>query len=146
VVDVTRDLLERHDGSSRIDRDPGARPQALDEVQGAMEVHDCFRVHGYHRSASLDERLDVPVGLFDHEMHVERHLRDPLERSDHGRTDGQVRNEVAVHHVHVNQLGAAAFGRGYGGAKGGKISRQDRRGDEDRHLLTSSEMGSPGAI
>ena len=57
------------------------------------------------------ERLDVAIGLLDHQVHVERHLRDLADRPDDRRPHREVRDEVAVHDVDVNQVGAAAFGR-----------------------------------
>ena len=58
-------------------------------------------------------------------------------------------HEVAVHHVDVNEIGAALFGGGDRRAERGKIGGKDRRRDADRFAaqrLTSSEIGSPAAI
>ncbi len=48
-----------------------------------------------------------------------------LNRADHGRTDGDVRDEMAVHDVDVNEIRAAALDRGDVAAEIGEICRQD---------------------
>lgn len=44
-------------------------------------------------------------------MAVERQFGDAPERLDHGRTEGDVGNEVAIHHIDVDDSAAAALGR-----------------------------------
>ena len=53
---------------------------------------------------------------------------------------------MAVHDVDVNQVGAARFDRGDCVAEPREVGGQDRRRDQHAHRLTSSEIGSPGAI
>ena len=53
---------------------------------------------------------------------------------------------MAVHHVDVNEVGAAALRRRDRLAERGEVGRQDGRGDLHGHRLTSIEIGSPGAI
>ena len=65
---------------------------------------------------------------------------------DDRRADGDVGHEVAVHHVHVNQIGAAALDGGHGVAEVREVGRENRRREQDAHRLTSSEIGSPGVI
>ena len=99
-----------------------------------------------YRGAGPGERFDVAIGVADHQVHVERHLGDALERRDDRRADGDVRHEVPVHDVDVDQVGAAALDGGDRVAERREIRGQNRRRDEDAHRLTSSEIGSPGAI
>ena len=73
-------------------------------------------------------------------------MRDPFDGADDGRPDGDVRDEMAVHDVDMNLVGAAPFCRGDRVAQGGEVRRENGRGDPDRHRLTSSEIDSPGAI
>src|SRR2546426_515450 len=54
--------------------------------------------------------------------------------------------QMPVHPVHVDQTGAAALPGRYRGAERREIGGENRRGDEDAHRLTSSEIGSPGPI
>ena len=53
---------------------------------------------------------------------------------------------MAVHDVDVNQVGPAALNGRDLRAEDREIGRQDRRRDPHGHRLTSSEIGSPGAI
>ncbi len=79
-------------------------------------------------------------------MDVERHRGDARERADDRRTDRDVRDEMPVHDVDMNEVGAAAFDGRDRRAKGCEVGRQDRRRDLDVHRLTSMEIGSPDAI
>ena len=118
-------------------------------VTDPMKMRQHFHMHRQHVGAGLDERFGVLVGVRDHQMHVERHARHPLDRLHDRRADGDVRDEVAVHDVHMNQIGAAFFGGRDGRAKRGEVGRENRRRDADRcsrQRLTSSEIGSPAAI
>jgi len=57
---------------------------------------------------------------------IERQLRDLAQRLDHRRTDREIRDEMPVHNVHVDDTGAA-FARGaHLLAKTGKVSRKNR--------------------
>ena len=109
-------------------------PRSTSKVQAMRALLD-------EAGARLDERGNVAIRVLDHEMDIQGHARNPFDRAHHRRADGEVRHEVAVHHVHVDQVGASAFGRGDAGAQRGEVGRQDRRSDAHAHRLTSSEMG-----
>src|SRR5207244_13410352 len=49
--------------------------------------------------------------IFDHHVAVERQLRNRAKSFDHGRAEGDVRDEVAVHDIDVDDGAAAALGR-----------------------------------
>ncbi len=65
---------------------------------------------------------------------------------DHRRPDGQVRNEMAVHDVDVDPVGARGVDRPHFLAEPREIGREDRRGDADGLLhgetLTPAESRS----
>ena len=68
-----------------------------------------------------------------------------LQRLHHRRADGDVGDEVAVHHVHVNQIGAAALDGGDVAPERGEVGGQNRRRDlhgHSAHRLTSSDTAS----
>ena len=105
------------------------------------------------RTSACTVRLDAPasancveiaIGLADHQMHVERHAGDPLQRGDDRRADRDVRHEVPVHHVDVNQVGAASFDPRDLVGQPREIGREDRRRDAHGHRETSSVMASYG--
>ncbi len=54
-------------------------------------------------------------------MDIERNLRDALQRLDDRWSHREVGDEVAVHHVDVNQVGAPAFDGGNRSAQRRKI-------------------------
>ena len=105
-----------------------------------------LHVHRQHVGAGFDEGRYVPDGICNHEVHVERNPGGAFHVSDDWRANGDVRHEMAVHDVDVNEIGTAPLGGGHGLAERGKISSQNRGGDADAHRLTSSEIGSPGEI
>jgi hypothetical protein len=87
-------------------------------------------------------------------MHFERQLRHALQRGDDGRPDRDVRHEMAVHDVDVQQIRAAGFharhfvrqAREVGGEDGGgDLHRQSGRSRLLAQRLTSIEIGSPNA-
>ena len=53
---------------------------------------------------------------------------------------------MAIHHIDVNQIGAATLDSRDGLAQHREIGGEDRGRDEEAHRLTSSEIGSPGPI
>ena len=54
-------------------------------------------------------------------LHSEDALGDALEGSHDGGADRDVRHEMAVHHVHVNEVGASPLNRRHRTAKGGEV-------------------------
>ena len=110
-----------------------------------MQVREHLGVHGEGGRAGLGERVEEAVGIRNHQVHVERHGGHALERSDDGDANRDVRHEVAVHDVHVDEISPAALRRADGLAERGEVRGEDRRRDPDRHRLTSREIGSPGA-
>jgi len=105
-------LDERVDGRAGIDDDAGLHAMLLDQLKRPVEVTADLLVDGDHVRAGLGEGGDEVVGLLDHEMAVERQLGDRSQRLDHGRTEGDVWNEVAVHHIHMDDGSATAFSGG----------------------------------
>ena len=106
-------------------------------------------VDGEHVGPRLDERFRVPIGVRNHQVHVQWHGCHALECLDDRRADCDVRDEVAVHHVDVNEIGPSFFHGRNRGAERRKIGGKNRWGEADRfraQRLTSSEIGSPAAI
>jgi hypothetical protein len=60
-------------------------------------------------SVSAREQSSLPVGIVDHEMAVQVKLGGPAHGLDYGRSKCQVGDEVAVHHIEMEHLGAAAL-------------------------------------
>ena len=64
------------------------------------------------------------LGFDDHQVAVERQGGRLAQAFDHRRADGDVGNEVAVHHVHVYHRAAAPLSRGNLIRQMGEICRQ----------------------
>jgi len=65
-----------------------------------------FLMHGNPSNASFRECGDEFVGSFDHEVTIKRDLGDLAKRGDYRRANRKVRNEMAVHDVHVENGGS----------------------------------------
>ena len=130
-----------------IEHDAGLRAELLDLRDRAMQVRQHLDVDRHHVRAGVDERLEVAIGLADHQVHVERQRRGLAQRLHDRHADGDVRHEVSVHHVDVNLIGAAAR-RGRDRPRRGRAksaARDRRRARLNRcHRLTSSAIGITG--
>ena len=150
MVELRQHVADRRHRRRWVERDAGPGAQMPDVRERPVQVREHLGVDGDHGRSGGDERLQVAVRLGNHEVHVERQLRDALERRDDQRADGDVRHEVPVHHVHVDEVGAARFDPRDVVAQLSEIRGENRRGNPDRrcgaHRLTVSEMASPGPI
>ena len=134
-----RDLLEGRHRRRWIEHDAGLRTELLDLRHRAMQMRQHLDVDRHHVGAGVDERLEVAIGLHDHQVHVERQRRGLAQRFHDRHADGDVRHEVSVHHVDVNLIGAAARrGRDFA-RRGSRSPRQNRR------ARAESVTGSPRA-
>jgi hypothetical protein len=59
--------------------------------------------------AGAGESGEMALGLDYHQMNVERLCRRAADRLEHNRSDGDVGNETAVHHVHVDPVRAGSI-------------------------------------
>ena len=97
-----------------------------------MQMRQHLDVDRHHVGAGVDERLEVAIGLHDHQVHVERQRRGLAERFHHRHANGDVRHEVPVHHVDVNLIGAATRrGRDFG-AEVREVRGENRGREPDR--------------
>ena len=65
-----------------------------------------------------------------------------FKRLDDGRADRQVRHEVAIHDVHVNEVGASLLGRRESVGEAGEVRGKDRGRDPDAHRLPGARPGA----
>jgi len=66
-------------------------------------------MHGQVRRAGLGEGLEEAERLDDHEVHVEREPGHAVQRLDDQGSEREVRHELAVHDVHMEEVGARAL-------------------------------------
>src|SRR5438093_6400963 len=82
-----------------------------------------------HRRAGRGERLDVALRLDYHQMHVDRPVGELPQRLDHVGAEGQVGHEPAVHHVHMQPVGAALQDLTHLLGEPGQVGREHARRD-----------------
>src|SRR5439155_26987941 len=92
-------------------------------------------MHREHVCAGFNKRRDVFIRIGNHQMDIERKLCRFSNGFDYRWTDRNVWNEVPVHHVHVNQVGASRFNRAYVFAERSKVRRHDGRSTADGQWL-----------
>ncbi len=97
-------------------------------------MHAGLGVDDDQLTAGLDEPGDQVIGILDHQVGLERHRNRRADRGDDIGTEGQVRDETAVHHIELDPIhpgllqGLALL------AQPGEIGREHRGGDQDgRH-------------
>ena len=129
-VDVGGDVFERRRRRRRVEHDARLGAELLDVRDRAVQVRHGLDVHRDHAGAGGDEVFDVAIGLLDHQVHVERPRGDALDRAHDRRADRDVRDEVAVHHVDVNEVGAAALGGRDVAAERGEVGGENRGRDQ----------------
>jgi hypothetical protein len=47
------------------------------------------------------------IGVLDHEMHIDREFRIPSDQIDNCRSEGNIIDEMSIHNVAVNPVGAS---------------------------------------
>ena len=103
----------------------------VDKPQGLVDVLLSVRLHmaGDDVAAGVTELLDVPHGTVDHQVDVQGQAGGGADGLHHGDSDGDIGDEQAVHHVHMDVIGGGdAFDITL---EVGEIRRQDRGCDLD---------------
>ena len=80
-------------------------------------------------AAGPGEVVEVLVGVLDHQVDFQRQAGDRAQRLDDERPHADVGDELAVHDVHVDAVGAGAFGLLDLLAQAGEVGGEDGRGD-----------------
>jgi hypothetical protein len=81
----------------------------MDLLDGRRNLLLDLDMEGDRVATRLDELVDEPAGLADHQVCVERQLRPRSDALDHLRTECQVRDEVPVHDVEMDPIGPFAL-------------------------------------
>jgi hypothetical protein len=80
-------------------------------MQRAVQMPASFLVHRHPVHAGIREYRNKFVGIFDHQVAVERQLRNFAQRLYDRRPNREIRNEVSIHHIHVDDT-RSTFGGG----------------------------------
>ena len=119
------------DRCRRVERDAGAFAELPDDLERAVEVRPGLGVDGESVGAGLGEGGEIGIGRRDHQMDVERLLRVRPDRFHDIGPDRDVGDEVAVHHVDMDPVGAGRVDGAHLLAKSGEVGGEDRGRDQD---------------
>jgi hypothetical protein len=106
------------------------RPNMLD---GSVKVRAGFEMNAQEIGPSASKIIEVPIGIGDHEMHIQRRFRRRAHGLDHQWANCDVGNEMAVHDVDVNQVGAPLRNRPNLVRQPPEVGTKNRRSNERAH-------------
>ena len=110
---------------------PAFLPSAPDCLQRAMQMRTGFSMHRDVIAAGLGEGLEIRIARRNHQMCVEDLPGVRTHRLDDIGAIGNVGDEMAVHDVEVDQIGAGGIDGADLFAQFGEIGGQDRRRDNE---------------
>ena len=84
----------------------GQRPMEMDGRAG-------FGLDEQVIGARLGEGAKVALGLDDHEMHIDGFRGRPPDGLQHNGPEGDIGHEPAVHHIHMDPVGAGRIDRAH---------------------------------
>ncbi len=93
-------------GGGGVEGDARLAAEGVDGLDGAVEVGAGLDVDGEPVASRLCERFEERVRVGYHEMRVERQICPGTDRAHEARPEREVGDEVAVHHVDVEEVGA----------------------------------------
>lgn len=128
VVDHRENFDEEVDRGGGVDDDCGLAAVVANKLEGAVEMAAGLPMDGEEVGAGSGEVGDEPVGVLDHEVTIEGEVCEGANGFDDRGTEGDVGDEVAVHHVDVDDGAAAARGCGDFFAEAAEVRRQDGKG------------------
>ena len=94
--------------------------------------------------AGLGEGGEVGIGRADHQVHVERQARVRAQRLQHQRAEAEVGDEMAVHDVQVQPVGAGGLDRLDLVAQAGEVGGQQAGGDGQATVWCRRHGRGPG--
>ncbi len=141
-MDDVQHIVKRMNRSRGIDHHSRLAAVGGDQMQRAVQMNARLLMDRNPIGAGFGKGRNVVVGILDHQVAVQRNLRRLPKAGDHGRADGYIGNEVAVHDVHVQQSAAAFDGRLRIGAEPREVRRENRR----RELYLPGQSGAPSLL
>ena len=95
----------------RLDREPGGPAGRPDPPQRRLDRLVDLDVERDRVAAGVEVLVEEPARLVDHQVGVERQPRPAPEGLDGLRAEGEIRDEVGVHHVEVDPVRATLLAR-----------------------------------
>ena len=126
-VDLIQMREHRVERGVRIQHQPHFHAVCAHTVEQRPRITE-LDVHGATVRAGRGELVEQISGVVDHEVAVEVHVGTRTQAFDHWRADRQVRHEVAVHDVDVQQIGIGSD-RLHLSRQLREVTREDRRCD-----------------
>ena len=111
--------------------DAGLLAERADRLQRAMQMRTGLGMDRDVIAAGLGEGFEIGIAGRDHQMRVEDLLGVRAHRLDDVGAVGNVGNEMSVHHVEMDPVGAGRIDGADLFAELGEIRRQDRRRDDE---------------
>jgi hypothetical protein len=125
MMDQRKNFIEGVDRCGRVYDHSGFTSVGGDQMKRAIEMNAGFAVDGDPISPGFGKCGYELVRLFNHEMTIEWNFRDFAKRSYDGGPDRDVRDEMAIHNVHVEN-GGSPFDSGLDfRPETSKVSRKD---------------------
>ncbi len=94
-------------------------------------MRTCLGMHRDVIAAGLGEGLEIRIARRDHQMRVEDFFGVRADRLDDVGAIGNVGDEMAVHHIEMDPVGAGRIDGANLFAEPGEIRSQDRRCDDE---------------
>jgi hypothetical protein len=125
MMNERKNLIESMDRCGWVYDYSGLASVRCNQMKGAIEMDAGFLVDGNPISAGFCKCGDEVIGPFNHKMAIERNFSDFAKGSYDGGPDGDVRDEMTIHDVHMEN-GGSAFDSGLGfRAEASEVSRKD---------------------
>ena len=110
MMNQRKNLIEGVDRCGRVYDYSGLASVRCDQMKGAIEMDAGFLVDGDPISSGFGKCGDEVIGPFNHEMAIERNFRDFAKRGYDGGANRNVRDEMTIHDVHVEDGGSPIDG------------------------------------
>jgi hypothetical protein len=135
MMNQWKNFIEGADRCGRVYDHSGLTSVRCDQMKGAIEMDAGFLVDGDPISAGFGKCGYELVRPFNHEMTIEWDFRDFAKRGYDRRPDRDIRDEVAIHRVQVEDS-CSPFDHGLRFcAEAGEVSRKDGRSELDHRSL-----------
>jgi hypothetical protein len=135
MVDQGKNFVERLDRCGRVNYHSGLTSMCCDQMKGAIQMDAGFLVDGDPIGTRFCKCGDKLVRSFNHEVTIERNFRDFAKRGQDRWSDGDIGDEVAIHHVDVEDGGAPCDSSLGFCAEASEVSGKDGGSELDHRIL-----------